>query len=102
MRKLPFPEGCRSCGRPRTTETCYANRKHKDGLQALCKDCDNATRNYRKPRLGRRPCPKCADQGHRVVGRRCSECRRPYEPLPPLHADADRRRESAWAMQIGG
>lgn len=93
------------CGVPRTPETCYPNRKNADGLQRLCKKCDNAVRrkNYSplpRPANVKPTCTKCANQHHRVEGDTCVECGRKYAPLAPLHADGERRGASAWAMAM--
>lgn len=93
---------CPGCGAPRTPETTYPNKKHSDGLQSLCRSCDNAARkkNYTPLRRGKPVCTKCANQSWRVEGKKCFKCGRKYAPLEPIHADAERRGASAWAMAI--
>ncbi len=91
---------CPGCGKPRNPETCYPNKKSRDGLQRLCRKCDNAVRrkNHKPPpRRAKPPCGLCADQSHRVVGMRCFRCGLPYSPEPPVSLDTDSRRESAFA-----
>ena len=94
---------CPDCGKPRNPDTCYPNKKSADGLQRLCRVCDNARRrrNYKLPPLcGAKPtCTECAGQCWRVKGRVCV-CGRRYAPQAPVRADTERRGVSAWAMAM--
>lgn len=54
---------CPTCKRTLPIDSFYRNPEKKDGLFATCKDCCNARRKKRKPRMehkeGTKECMKC-------------------------------------------
>jgi len=89
------------CGKPRTSKTCYRNKKHGDGLQNRCRECDNARSKKRPSRRGKPLCKLCAGQAHRVVGGKCLYCGLRHVSEPPVRLDfTSPARESAFAAMM--